>query len=514
MNNDKHLNLCITKIGDLLINGKITSFQQSDDQIHLNIPNYQRPYKWTTKNACQLVDDIEDAYKANKEVYRVGTLILYKNDKTEDGKTEDQKKYDIVDGQQRTITFLLLLKNCLSIIDDKTAAENFTKKLDELKLSTNHDTLMNIFKNHRALERRINRYTNNKDEFRNFFDYICEHCELVVVITDDLSEAFQFFDSQNSRGKELYPHDLLKAYHLREMNHLDAGEIEKTVKVWEDLDQKFLSVIFDDYLYRLKEWLNDSKATKLGEQTLYLFKGITSNKNYPYAQFYKGAYSYADKINFSTIPFVTGIQNLCKFQLNTPIVAGKPFFEYTKHYFDILLDIQDNSKYEGYFINDNKIIETLENPKYKTGVGNKLTRLMLYVAILLYVDRFCPEIPDKEDTFLLDRFVELAFIWAYSMRAQYHNVGLLVAQNYILGISDKRINIINSFNIYKEIAASETPNILLAKLLGKLRVLSKDDLAKNALPKKDEKIKSYLVHFKELHFIDDYEDESNVSNGK
>ena len=58
-------------------------------------------------------------------------------------------------------------------------------------------------------------------------EYIENRCELIVVITSDVSEAFQFFDSQNARGKALYPHDLLKAYHLREMNDISDEETEQ-----------------------------------------------------------------------------------------------------------------------------------------------------------------------------------------------------------------------------------------------------------------------------------------------
>ena len=72
-------------------------------KIKLTIPEYQRPYKWTAKNANQLLDDIEEAMYTNKEVYRVGTLILH---------LDKEGKYNIVDGQQRTITFSLLL-DCL-----------------------------------------------------------------------------------------------------------------------------------------------------------------------------------------------------------------------------------------------------------------------------------------------------------------------------------------------------------------------------------------------------------------
>ena len=117
-----HLILGYTKIADLFINSKLTKMKDCNNTIEeskpirLKIPGYQRPYKWSTKNACQLVDDIEEAFKSNKEIYRVGTLILHeekiKNDSNQSGFV-----YNIVDGQQRTITFLLLLKCCFTLFE-------------------------------------------------------------------------------------------------------------------------------------------------------------------------------------------------------------------------------------------------------------------------------------------------------------------------------------------------------------------------------------------------------------
>ena len=441
------LRLGISKIGDLLLNNKITDSEDgsSIDGIVLRIPEYQRPYKWTAKNANQLLDDIIEAMNANKEVYRVGTLILHK----------DKGEYYIVDGQQRTITFSLLLK----ALDG-----NLNIPFLEQKVSDNEHNMKNVMNNYRSLQRRLEPLRDDRDhEIRELEAYVKDRCEMIIVITDDLSEAFQFFDSQNARGKALYPHDLLKAYHLREMRSLDVQSTEQIVKMWEDLDQKKLAVLFNDYLYRLKEWLNGDRSYELNEHNRDMFKGVTSRDNYPYAQFYKGAFAYADDINKSQVPFVTGIQELNAFQLNAPIIAGKPFFEYAKHYFDILADIQNNDKYEGYFINDNEIVKTLDLRKYKNGVGNGITRLMFDTAILLYVDRFCPAIPSRIDIELLDQFVDFAFIWAYSMRAQFKNVGWLVAQNFIMNTT-KKDNVVNSFNIFKEIADSDSPRALINRL--------------------------------------------------
>lgn len=63
--------LGITKIGDLLLDNKITDIgdHKALDNIRLKIPEYQRPYKWSARNVNQLLDDIEDAMARNKEVY-------------------------------------------------------------------------------------------------------------------------------------------------------------------------------------------------------------------------------------------------------------------------------------------------------------------------------------------------------------------------------------------------------------------------------------------------------------
>lgn len=108
MSNNISLQLGVTRIGDLLLENRFTQTGEGEapEGIQLKIPIYQRPYKWTAKNA-------------NKEVYRVGTLILHH---------DEDNYYNIVDGQQRIITFALLLKSLfcdnLKILKDIQNNEN------------------------------------------------------------------------------------------------------------------------------------------------------------------------------------------------------------------------------------------------------------------------------------------------------------------------------------------------------------------------------------------------------
>ena len=497
-----NLELAITTIGDLLLHNKITQREEDKpiDDINLEIPEYQRPYKWKAKNVIQLWDDILEAKNANKEIYRVGTLILHKTKKKE----EDKIIHNIVDGQQRTITFSLLLK----ALDSDSDIRFLNQRLADNQYNKN-----NVPSNFRTLVRRVNNIEDEKEK-EKLLEYIQDHCELIVVITDDISEAFQFFDSQNARGKKLYPHDLLKAYHLREMNDMEAAEIERTVKDWEDLDQKILSELFSEYLYRVKEWTKGNRADELTEHNIHKFKGITRKENYPYAQFYKGAYAYSDMVNNSAMPFVAGIRNINAFQLDTPIIAGKPFFDYAKHYFEVLKDIRKNDKYEGVYIKEyeSEIIKTLNLPRYTNGTGNKITRLLFDTAILLYIDRFCPERRTKKDSERLDQFVVFAFIWAYSLRAQYINLGWATAQNYIMGGAIRqRESVINSFNVYRVITEADSPDALLSMLSDMVKPLpdgkikaKKDDIDKKNDKDEDKDVyQNFLYYFKLHKFLEE-----------
>ena len=72
-----------------------------DDENFFQIPDYQRPYSWDKENISDLIDDIITAFKRNNdEHYFCGSLVLVNN--------EADKRYDIIDGQQRITTFTII----------------------------------------------------------------------------------------------------------------------------------------------------------------------------------------------------------------------------------------------------------------------------------------------------------------------------------------------------------------------------------------------------------------------
>jgi len=515
MSNDD-LSLAITTIGHLLLENKIQDKNgTSIDDINLKIPKYQRPYSWPVVDAIRLLDDIRDAEKANKKIYHVGTLILHKAIPENDDDKRHEYVHNIVDGQQRIITFSLLLK---------ALNEKFSFDFLKHPLANNSENIKNISNNFQNLKKRIERI---KDTENRLLDFIKNKCKFIVVITKNISEAFQFFDSQNARGKKLYPHDLLKAYHLREMNNLDTTETEKILEGWHNAKKEVLSKFFNEYLYRVKEWMKGNKAL---EETLtdknihmfiHIFKGFTKHDNFPYAQFYKGAYAYNYIAKHYELPFAFNIVNLKSFQLDAPIIAGKLFFDYTKHYFGIYDDIENCDKYEAHFINDNPIIKTLNLnpiiktlnlPKYKIRTGDEKTRNLLNTALFLYIDRFYPEKPTPQDAEMLEQFIIFAFVWAYSLRALSTRVGWDQVKKYIKSTPGEYK--INSFNIYRVIAEAHSPGLLLGALSVMLKPLQQNEQIKLEDSKISdiEKIKetdnknvniSYIFHFNYHGFLEE-----------
>ena len=85
---------------------KIGNYLKLEEDAVFTIPEYQRAYSWTTDNCDKLWQDINDfATSDSKDSYFFGTIIINCQDSDE--------KYGLIDGQQRTTTFLLLLKALL-----------------------------------------------------------------------------------------------------------------------------------------------------------------------------------------------------------------------------------------------------------------------------------------------------------------------------------------------------------------------------------------------------------------
>ena len=85
----------------------IGSFLQRD--IRISVPEHQRDYAWGDDQVLQLLDDIKTAM-ADESDHFIGPFVLKEIEKDRD--------YQILDGQQRFTTTLILLAVIRDIFDE------------------------------------------------------------------------------------------------------------------------------------------------------------------------------------------------------------------------------------------------------------------------------------------------------------------------------------------------------------------------------------------------------------
>lgn len=96
---------------------KIGDYLKIEEDSIFEIPEYQRPYSWGIENCDKLWQDIVDFSENNsKDNYFFGTIIVNCKD--------NDAVYELIDGQQRTTTFLLLFKALLFGINNSIAKIN------------------------------------------------------------------------------------------------------------------------------------------------------------------------------------------------------------------------------------------------------------------------------------------------------------------------------------------------------------------------------------------------------
>lgn len=265
--------------------------------------------------ALQLVDDIEQSMSGtggSPVSYVLGSVILHSVN-SDDGTA---KTLDVVDGQQRLLTIRMIAMRL-------GGSTSFTPKVDSAA-----GQVWN------ALEERLGMMSPN--EANELLDYLNNYCELVRIETDSADEAFRIFDSQNYRGRALVPHDLLKAHHLREMLTESESRQIAVVDRWESTDQKQLDRLFSEYLHPIIQWGRGEEAGILTPNEIDNFKGILRRDFLSPSDRYHLAASMGLQF-LDSLATSSGIESQARVQIDAPVPAGEPFFEWVSHLNECLL---------------------------------------------------------------------------------------------------------------------------------------------------------------------------------
>ena len=197
-----------------------------DTEMDYIIPLYQRAYAWEDKQLTQLIEDIEDV--AEDANYYIGSLIV----------SEQNGRYEVVDGQQR-LTSLYLLLNCLGIKVKPTLTfacrdkSNYTlRNIEEIILENRSKLDMDriepgIQRGIKILSHELERADFDKDIFIKKLSKVIVY-RIEVPENTDLN---RYFEIMNTRGEQLEPHDILKATLMSYLN--DDTEKGLFAKIWD-----------------------------------------------------------------------------------------------------------------------------------------------------------------------------------------------------------------------------------------------------------------------------------------
>ncbi len=229
---------------------------------YYQIPIYQRPYQWTEENCEKLLDDLFEDYEEDRESdYFCGSLVLVKSDPN--SKTET---YDVVDGQQRLSTFILLAKVLADLYNDCLDPKNLEhlqegwkdRHTERKRLSFNtigsnaeynfQDALDFFDDSHHVSKNDENNYLKNavclkdylrKKEIENindFIDWLYSNVKFITIICSSIDKALRIFNVLNARGLALSATDIFKGELLKEL--AKEEDQKKLVSRWNALSQK------------------------------------------------------------------------------------------------------------------------------------------------------------------------------------------------------------------------------------------------------------------------------------
>ena len=467
---------------------KVCEFLQLQN---VTIPAYQRPYKWTLKNVSHLFLDIRT--QKDKSAYRLGTIVFHSLE------VDKKQQLDVVDGQQRTLTLMLIvkaiiqtrldelerkdvkeqLKNLAPFVNEFLNAQKFSSKVSQ------HNLHQNYFESTRLVSR--------NDFTESHIDFLLNQCEVVVFRLHDISEAFQFFDSQNARGRDLEPHDLLKAFHLREFAEHESELKADTVAHWEKLPSDELAELFAVYLYRIRQWGQGKTARYFGKNQVDEFKGVNLDNvaNFPYVESLRITHHFVDDYNNQYHRKIDSQNMRFPFHLDQMVINGRRFFEMAEHYqqqISVIVgnehDLDEGNSYvtiESERLSElaTRIVRTLNNYERRVRVGDRYVRSIFDCAVVSYMDKF----GSKQ----LSTAIEKIFVWAYACRIRQQVVQLATIDKYIL-----------SNNIFRVIKDATQPIDVLSMAL---EVISSSE-NKNNIHSGSSDEDPLVVLFKDMKYYD------------
>lgn len=281
----------------------------SDRKADYIIPDYQRPYAWDEDSCQTLWDDIfsfaipdNDATKFDSnDEYFLGSIVTFENDK---------KQQEVIDGQQRLTTFMLLLRafydrftkmqdqgskdfseriaSCIWKTDEMGKPDKDHLKIDSV-VATDKDKeeFLSILRTGIVTDNQTSRYANNfrfflekVEEFINSFPTfaknlparILNNCILMPIEAESQDTALRIFSTLNDRGLPLSDSDIFKAQFYQYYKQKSEDDRNEFIKDWKKLEETCEKIfhpttgtpmddLFTRYMYFIRAKRDNNKSS-------------------------------------------------------------------------------------------------------------------------------------------------------------------------------------------------------------------------------------------------------------
>lgn len=282
------------------------------------IPEYQRPYQWTTENCDILWEDIKYFSENSKEKeYFLGTLVYAKNN----------ENLDVIDGQQRLTSFFLLLRSLYFKLENMNSnnpdeqdainglktqiapciwdTDEFSGKVTNKNkihiqslVATSHDNqiLHSILKtgianpeatdayskNYLFFQKKNNEYAMNHPlQWKNLCLTILRKCILLPIECEDLDMALTIFSTLNDRGLPLADSDIFKAQIYSNLPHTERATFTEDWKNLTSITEQGLCSIDDMFRYysHILRAYSADKSKEIGLRKFYAQDNYERLKN-------------------------------------------------------------------------------------------------------------------------------------------------------------------------------------------------------------------------------------------
>ncbi len=239
------------------------------------VPEYQRPFSWDTNNFEDLIDDVIDANKDQE--YFLGTIVLHHRKK--------EGHFDIVDGQQRLTSIMILLACLRDIVEDEGYKNGTQDKIlqkknvvdgipEKIRLEVKDRNFFNKLVvdpkgtlqtlNEKSLPEPEWRYVNavsvfrskltslKQEEIQKIIGFINQKCILIFLATSNFEDAFRLFTIVNDRGKQLRRIDILKAINIAPDIITKDSVRNRLAQQWEEVEKDLGESTFENIFHLVR----------------------------------------------------------------------------------------------------------------------------------------------------------------------------------------------------------------------------------------------------------------------